>query len=73
MPTQKWCNQAGCKEFVFAKLDDFSELGWGAYQIPNGKGKVKCWCPKHQEEMNRQMVKDLEYYSLDKKEVKHVK
>ena len=59
MPTQKWCNVTGCQEFIFVTLDDFLENGWSAFQIPNGKGKVLCYCPKHQKEMQEQMKKRL--------------
>jgi len=29
MPTQKWCNVSGCKNFIFATLDDFAEYRYG--------------------------------------------
>ena len=47
MATQKWCNAKGCRSFIFAKLVDFDENNWSAFQIPNGKGKVFCYCPEH--------------------------
>ena len=59
MPTQKWCNQLGCKEFIFTKLDDFDDNGWGAFQIPAGKGKILCYCPKHIEDMKIKIKETL--------------
>lgn len=59
MPTQKWCNVAGCKKFIFAKLDDLADYNWSAFQIPAGKGKVLCFCPDHQKEMMEEMEKRL--------------
>ena len=59
MATQKWCNVAGCKKFIFAKLDDFAENGWSAFQIPNGKGKVLCYCTEHQKEMQKDMGRKI--------------
>ena len=55
MPTQKWCNVGHCKEFTFSKLEDFDEIGWSAYQCPQGKGAVNCYCPKHK----KQCVEDM--------------
>ena len=59
MPTQKFCNVRDCKEFTFTKLDDFDEIGWSAFQCPQGKGKVVCYCPKHQKECKEDMKKVL--------------
>ena len=59
MATQKWCNVAGCTNFIFAILDDFADNGWSAFQIPAGKGKPLCFCPGHQKEMKEEMEKRL--------------
>ena len=59
MPTQKWCSVPGCKEFIFASLDDFDEFDWSAFQIPDGEGEIECYCPKHQKEMQQKMEKML--------------
>ena len=59
MPTQKWCSVTGCKKFIFVTLDDFADNNWSAFQIPNGKGKVRCFCPDHQNEMKEEMQKAL--------------
>jgi hypothetical protein len=57
MPTQKWCNVAGCKKFIFVKLDDLADNEWSAFKI--GKGKVLCFCPNHQKEMMDEMENKL--------------
>ena len=57
MATQKWCNVAGCKKFIFATLDDLSDDGWTAYQI--GKKKSVCYCPDHLKECKEDMKKEL--------------
>jgi len=69
MATQKWCNVAGCKNFIFATLNDLAEHGWSAFQIPAGNrnGKVLCFCPEHQEEMKEEMEKRLIKQSEEKK------
>ena len=59
MSTQKWCNVPRCKKFIFATLNDFVEYGWNAFQIPNNRGKPQCYCPKHTEEMKKDMKKWL--------------
>ena len=59
MPTQKLCNVGDCKEFTFTKLEDFYEIGWSAFQCPNGKGKVVCYCPHHQKEYKEDIPKVL--------------
>ncbi len=59
MATQKWCSAKGCKKFIFATLDDFADNEWSAFQIPNGKGKVQCFCPDHYQEMRESMEKAL--------------
>lgn len=59
MPTQKFCNATGCKKFIFVTMDELAEHGWGAFQIPAGKGKPLCFCPEHQIEMREQMEKKL--------------
>ena len=59
MATQKWCSIAGCKNFIFATLNDFADNGWSAFQIPSGNGKVRCFCPDHQTEMKEQMHNQL--------------
>ena len=59
MPTQKWCNVVGCKNFIFATLDDLHESNWTAFQIPAGKGKVKCYCQGHFKECEEDINKTL--------------
>lgn len=66
MPTQKWCSVPKCKNFVFSALDDFDEHGWSAFQIPNGSGEVRHFCPDHQKEMKDTMEKALIHYSHNK-------
>jgi len=66
MPTQKPCSVIGCKKFIFAKLDDLADNGWSAFQIPNGSGEVRHFCPDHQKEMKDTMEKALIHYSHNK-------
>ena len=58
MATQKWCNVAGCKNFIFATLRDFAENNWSAFAIPS-TSKAVCYCPEHQEEMKKDMENKL--------------
>jgi len=66
MATQKWCSVAGCKNFIFATLDDLCEHNWTAFQIPTGKGKVRCYCPNHLKECKEDMHKALSGYVKEK-------
>jgi len=41
----KICDNCG-EELGRIKLDDLYKYNWTAFQIPAGKGKVYCFCPK---------------------------
>jgi len=52
---KKICNVLECEEFISVRLDELAENNWSAFQIPNGNGKVVCYCPKHQKIMKEDM------------------
>jgi len=66
MPSQKWCSVVGCGMFIFSTLDDFADYGWSAFKIPSKTGKLLCFCPKHQKEMQKEMIDRLERFGIKK-------
>ncbi len=57
MVKEKICDCCNVK--TKTRLDDLHEIGWSAFQIPVGKGKVYCFCPNCQDCMRKKMVEQL--------------
>jgi hypothetical protein len=53
MSEEKRCSVVGCKSTTEAQLCDFEEIKWSAFRI--GQGEIICFCPNHQEEMQREL------------------
>jgi hypothetical protein len=46
-----------CDAIIYKSMDDFAEIGWGAYSVD--RKKAICGCPKHREELQKKMKEDL--------------
>jgi hypothetical protein len=46
-----------CGDTIDSLLDDLHEHNWNAFQIPEGVGKVRCFCNK--EECGKNMVREV--------------
>jgi cbb3-type cytochrome oxidase cytochrome c subunit len=46
-----------CDATTYRSMDDFAEIGWGAYSVD--RKKVICGCPKHKKELRKKMMKEF--------------
>lgn len=66
MAKKRYCNVKECSKTTNIPLIDFGENNWAAFQIPDGKGEIVCYCPEH----NREGQKYMEECLLQQKPTK---